>query len=53
METKEATKVGCSACKTSKGVKRTQNFLFWVGGVMFVFAIYGFISFVYDMITLF
>lgn len=53
METKEVTKVGCSACKSNKGVKRTQNFLFWFGGVMFVFAIYGLISFAYDMITLF
>jgi hypothetical protein len=53
METKEATKVGCSACKTNKGVKQTQNFLFWFGGIMFAFAIYGIISFIYDIINFF
>jgi hypothetical protein len=53
MEKKEATKVGCSACKSNKGVKRTQRFVFIFGGIMFLLAIYGGIKLVKDIISLF
>jgi hypothetical protein len=50
---KDATKVGCQACKTDKGVKRTQYFLYTLGGLMFGLAIYGGISLVKDILSLF
>jgi hypothetical protein len=53
MEKKEATKVGCSACKSNKGVKRTQQFTFIFGGFMFGLAIYGGIRLVKDIMSLF
>jgi hypothetical protein len=53
MEKKEATKVGCSACKSDKGVKRTQKFVFIFGGFMLGLAIYGGVSLFKDIISLF
>jgi hypothetical protein len=53
METKEATKVGCQSCKSDKGVKRVQKFMFITGGVVFALAIYGSIRLVQDIMSLF
>ena len=53
MENKESTKVGCQACKTNKGVIRTQRFIFIFGGVMFALAIYGGIRLFQDISSLF
>jgi predicted nucleic acid-binding Zn ribbon protein len=50
---KEATKVTCSSCGTDKNVKRTQNFMFIFGGVLFTLAIYGLVSLIYDIKSLF
>ena len=53
MEKNESTKVGCQACKTNKGVIRTQRFMFIFGGVMFALAIYGGIRLCQDISSLF
>ena len=50
---KEATKVTCSSCGTDKNVKRAQNFMFVFGGVLFALAIYGLVSLIYDIKSLF
>ncbi len=41
MEKKEATKVGCQSCKTSKKIKNTQRIVFIFGGFLFGLSIYG------------
>jgi hypothetical protein len=53
MEKKEATKVGCQSCKSDKGVKNTQRFVFITGGLLFALAIYGGIRLTQDIISLF
>lgn len=53
MEKKEATKVGCQSCKTDKGVIRTQRFLIGLGIVMFLLSVYGTISLIQDIKSLF
>jgi len=53
MEKKEATKVGCQSCKTNKGVIRTQRFLIGFGLIMFLLSIYGIVSLIQDIKTLF
>jgi hypothetical protein len=53
MEKKEATKVGCQSCKTDKGVKRVQAFLYTLGFIMFGLSIYGGIQLVKDILSLF
>jgi hypothetical protein len=53
MEKVEATKVGCQSCKTNKGVKRTQYFLYTLGGLMFGLSIYGGIRLFKDIMSLF
>jgi hypothetical protein len=53
MEKKEATKVGCQSCKTDKGVIRTQRFLIGLGIIMFLLSIYGTVSLIQDIKTLF
>lgn len=50
---KEATKVGCQACKSDRGVKRTQAFLYTLGFIMFGLSIYGGITLVKDIMSLF
>jgi hypothetical protein len=48
----EATQVtGCRKCKQTTG--RTQKFVFITGAVMFILSIYGFISLIYDIKSLF
>jgi hypothetical protein len=53
MEKKEATKVGCQSCKSDKGVKNTQRFVFITGGLLFALAIYGGVRLTQDIISLF
>lgn len=53
MEKTEATKVGCQACKSDRGVKKTKRFVFISGGVLFGLAIYGGIKLVQDIMSLF
>lgn len=53
MEKEEATKVGCQACKSDKAVKRTQYFLYTLGGIMFGLSIYGGIRLFKDIMSLF
>jgi len=53
MKKKEATKVECSTCKSNKGVKKTQRFLYIFGGVIFILSIYGGIKLVKDIMSLF
>ena len=53
MEKEEATKVGCQACKSDKGVKRVQAFLYTLGFIMFGLSIYGGIRLVKDLMSIF
>lgn len=53
MEKKEATKVGCQSCKTDKGVIRTQRFLIGLGIIMFLLSVYGTVSLIQDIKSLF
>lgn len=53
MENKEATKVGCQACKTNKGVIRTQRLVFTLGTIISLLAVYGGIRLVQDISSLF
>jgi hypothetical protein len=53
MKQEKATKVGCQACKSSKQIVKTQNFLMISGGVLSILAIYGTIRLVMDIISLF
>lgn len=53
MENKEATKVGCQACKTNKGVIRTQRLVFILGTIISLLAVYGGISLAIDISSLF
>jgi hypothetical protein len=53
MEKKEATKVVCQSCRSDRGVKRAQKFLYVTGSVMFMLAIYGAIELVKDIVSLF
>lgn len=53
MENKKSTKVGCQACKTNKGIIKTQNFLIGFGVVMFLLSIYGTIRLIQDISSLF
>ena len=53
MENKEATKVGCQACKTNKGVIRAQRLVFTLGTIISILALYGGIRFVQDISSLF
>jgi hypothetical protein len=48
-----STKVGCQACKTNKGVVRTQRFMVIFGGIMFALAIYGSVRLYQDISSLF
>jgi|TARA_R110000868_G_scaffold242870_3_gene498424 hypothetical protein len=53
MEKEEATKVGCQSCKTNKGVIRTQRVLIGLGIGMFLLSIYGTVSLIKDISSLF
>jgi hypothetical protein len=53
MEEKKATEVKCSTCDNSKQIKNTQQFVLIGGGIFFFFGLYGIISFIKDIISLF
>ena len=53
MEEKKATEVKCRTCEESKQVQNTQRFVLIGGGVFFFFGIYGIVSFIKDIISLF
>jgi len=53
MEEKKATEVKCPTCTDSKQVQNTQKFVLIVGGVFFFFGLYGIVSFIKDIISLF
>ena len=52
MEKKEATQVtGCKKCNQTTG--KTQKFVFITGAIMFLLTIYGLVSLIYDIKSLF
>lgn len=53
MEEQKATEVKCRTCEESQQVQNTQRFVLIGGGIFFVFGIYGIISFIKDIISLF
>lgn len=53
MEEKKATEVKCHTCDESKQVKNTQRFVLIFGGIFTFFGIYGIVSFIKDVISLF
>ena len=53
MEDQKATEVKCRACSESKKVKNTQRFVLIGGGIFFFFGIYGMVSFIRDIISMF
>lgn len=53
MEKEKATEVKCQTCKKSKQVKNTQMFILLFGGIFFFFGLYGIVSFIKDIISLF
>jgi hypothetical protein len=53
MEEKKATEVKCRTCEESKQVKDTQKFVLIFGAIFTFFGLYGMISFVRDIISMF
>ena len=53
MEEKIATEVKCRTCEESKQVKDTQKFVLIFGAIFTFFGLYGMISFVRDIISMF
>ena len=53
MENQEPTQVKCPTCRESKQVKNTQTFVLIFGGIFTFFGIYGIVSFIKDIISLF
>ena len=53
MEERKATEVKCRSCEDSKQVKNTQKFVLIFGGIFFFFGIYGMVSFIKDLISMF
>lgn len=53
MEKEKATEVKCQTCNESKQVKNTQIFVLLFGGIFFFFGLYGIVSFIKDIISLF
>jgi hypothetical protein len=53
MEKEKATEVKCKTCEESRQVKTTERIVFIVGGLMFFLAIYGIVSLVNDIKSLF
>ena len=49
----ENSKKNCKSCKSDKGVKNTQRYIFIFGGLTFLLTIYGLYSIVRDITTLF
>ncbi len=53
MEKEKATEVKCSTCSQSKKVKNAQLGVFIFGGIFFFFGVYGIVSFIKDLISMF
>ena len=53
MEEQKATEVGCQACKKSPKILAYEKGVFIFGGVLFFLALYGVISVVSDIVSLF
>jgi hypothetical protein len=53
MEEQKATEVKCRTCEESRQVKNTQKFVLIFGGIFFFFGVYGIVSFIKDVISLF
>ena len=53
MEEKKATEVKCHTCDEGKQVKNTQRFVLIFGGIFTFFGLYGIVSFIKDVISLF
>ena len=53
MEKEKATEVRCKTCEDSRQVKNTQKFVLIGGGIFFFFGLYGIISFIKDILSLF
>lgn len=53
MEKEKTTEVKCHTCDESKQVKNTQRFVLIFGSIFTFFGIYGIISFVKDIISMF
>ena len=53
MEEKKATEVKCHTCNESKQVQNTQRFVLIFGGIFTFFGLYGLVSLIRDIISLF
>jgi hypothetical protein len=53
MEEQKATEVKCRTCEESKQVQNTQRFVLIFGGIFTFFGLYGIVSFIKDIISLF
>lgn len=53
MEKEKASKVGCQACKSSRKIQNMNTAVFILGGVLFTLSIYGLISLIFDIKSLF
>ena len=49
----QATEVKCRTCEDSKQVQNTQRFVLIFGGIFTFFGLYGIVSFIKDIISLF
>lgn len=53
MEKEKATQVGCQSCKDSKKIQQTKRFVFIYGSIGLTLMIYGLVSMIKDIISLF
>lgn len=53
MEKEKATEVKCPTCDESKQVKNTQRFVLIFGSIFTFFGVYGIVSFIKDLISMF
>ena len=53
MEKEKATQVGCQSCKDSKKIQQTQKFVLIYGSIGLIVMIYGLVSMIQDIISLF
>lgn len=53
MEKEKASKVGCQACKNSRKIKNFNTGVFIAGGILFTLSIYGLVSLILDIVSLF
>ena len=53
MKKEKATEVKCKTCEESRQVQNTQKFVLIFGGIFTFFALYGFVSAIKDLISIF